>query len=171
MSPATFVASPRQTGSMPVASGSRLPTWPALSAPSARRVRCSAAFEERPSGLSSSRIPLICSAGCFIVRRRRAGAALADRLIDEARQARGAVQGVIKHEREPRSVPKAQAAAELPTQKAARVSEPSGDLGRIVTRCKRDEEDARRAQIRRQLDRRDRHVANARILHLAADEL
>jgi CO/xanthine dehydrogenase Mo-binding subunit len=55
--PATLVASPRQIGSMPVASGSRLPVWPAFSRRNMRRTRCTAALELRPRGLSSSSIP------------------------------------------------------------------------------------------------------------------
>src|ERR1700738_4087241 len=59
MSPAILVASPRQIGSMPVASGSRLPTWPALSARSMRLVFCRAALDDKPDGLSRSRIPVL----------------------------------------------------------------------------------------------------------------
>ncbi len=52
-----MVACPRQIGSRPLASGSRLPVWPALRARNALRTRCRAAFELIPSGLSSRTMP------------------------------------------------------------------------------------------------------------------
>src|SRR5690606_13489386 len=55
--PAILVASPKHTGSRPVASGSRLPVWPAFSARYRWRTRCRAWFELSPRGLSSSRRP------------------------------------------------------------------------------------------------------------------
>ena len=54
---ANLVASPKQIGSNPVASGSRVPVWPALSAWYRRFARCSAALDDRPFGLSSSSTP------------------------------------------------------------------------------------------------------------------
>src|ERR1700739_3262659 len=123
MSPAILVASPRQIGSMPVASGSRLPAWPAFSPAKSRRTRCSAPLEERPRGLSSSRIPLgmaraalriagartPCGRAVGPVRSRLArrvgavgGAIGGDRAVDETREARRALGALIEQELEAR---------------------------------------------------------------------
>src|SRR5690606_39832955 len=45
------------SGSTPVASGSRVPVWPAFSARSSHLTFCKAWLLERPSGLSSSNTP------------------------------------------------------------------------------------------------------------------
>src|SRR6478672_9578132 len=55
--PAILVASPKHTGSRPVANGSRLPVWPPFSARNRCRTRCSAWLELSPRGLSSRRMP------------------------------------------------------------------------------------------------------------------
>ena len=52
-----LVASPRQSGSTPVASGSRLPVCPTLRAPNSRFTRCTASLELKPAGLSSTTTP------------------------------------------------------------------------------------------------------------------
>src|SRR6478735_9997370 len=69
--PAILVASPKHTGSKPVASGSRLPVWPPFSARNRWRTRCRAWLDDRPCGLSSSRMP---SSPRKTVRGRRGGA-------------------------------------------------------------------------------------------------
>src|SRR5690606_15772555 len=53
-----LVASPKHSGSTPVASGSRLPVCPAFSALSSQRTFCRAWLELMPRGLSSTRMPL-----------------------------------------------------------------------------------------------------------------
>src|SRR5690349_24644499 len=52
-----FVASPRATGRMPLASGSRVPPWPAFSASKRRRTIATARAELTPRGLSSTSQP------------------------------------------------------------------------------------------------------------------
>src|SRR5215475_6219764 len=103
MSPAILVASPMQIGSMPVASGSRLPAWPALAPWNSRRTRCRDAFDESPSGLSSSTIPtgMDASAAPLIIIL-VGGAIGGDRAIDEAGEAGGALVAVVEDELEPR---------------------------------------------------------------------
>src|SRR5579863_2665256 len=117
MSPTILVASPRQIGSMPVASGSRLPAWPAFSPPRRRRTRCRAAFEERPCGLSSSRIPLgmggSAAAALAVGAVAVPGAIGGDRAVDETGETRGAFDTFVDHELEPRRMPQAQPPAEL----------------------------------------------------------
>src|SRR5262252_4170158 len=54
-----FVASPSATGRMPLASGSRVPAWPALAAPVARRTRLTTCIEVSPTGLSMTSQPWI----------------------------------------------------------------------------------------------------------------
>ena len=49
----TFTASSAQTTSRPVAAGSSVPAWPALAAPSARRIRSTTAWLVGPAGLST----------------------------------------------------------------------------------------------------------------------
>ena len=65
--------------------------------------------------------------------------------------------------------------AQLPSDGAAQeprgTPEALGNLFRRVRAGKGHEEDPRRRQILRDLDRRDRDVADARILDLAADEV
>src|SRR3984957_9425368 len=137
MSPAILVASPRHTGSMPVARGSRLPTCPALTRSKSVRTRCRAAFEESPSGLSSSRTPLrtgnlsgasapggVLARAWLGGRAARARAIARDRAVDQPRQALGALDGVIEHELQPRGVAQPEAPAELPAQVAGGVGEP-----------------------------------------------
>ena len=53
-----MVASPKQMGSTPVASGSSTPVCPAFSARYKRRACCKAVLLDRLSGLSSKRTPL-----------------------------------------------------------------------------------------------------------------
>src|SRR5574342_1378109 len=50
-------ASPRHTASTPVASGSRVPAWPAEATPSRRRTRCTTWKLVGPAGLSMTRTP------------------------------------------------------------------------------------------------------------------
>ena len=52
-----LVAAPKHSGSTPVASGSRVPVWPAFSARSNHLTFCKAWLLESPSGLSSSSTP------------------------------------------------------------------------------------------------------------------
>src|SRR5215212_9304031 len=57
MNGTVLVASPSAIGRMPVASGSRVPAWPAFWALKARRTRLTAWVEPSPSGLSSTTQP------------------------------------------------------------------------------------------------------------------
>src|SRR5690349_17232574 len=52
-----LVARPRSTISRPVANGSRVPAWPVLTPPSARRTLATTSWELIPRGLSISRTP------------------------------------------------------------------------------------------------------------------
>src|SRR5690348_3218317 len=54
---AVLVASPSATGRMPLASGSRVPPWPAFSALKRRRTAATARAELTPTGLSSASQP------------------------------------------------------------------------------------------------------------------
>ena len=62
----TLVASPKHSGNTPVASGSKLPVWPALFASNKRFTTCSARFELPPSGLSNTTMPCMCRPFCFL---------------------------------------------------------------------------------------------------------
>src|SRR3954471_10341364 len=92
-----LVASPKTSGSRPVAKGSRVPVWPALRAASRRLARASAWVDENPGGLSSSRIP----SGWAPVTSRLPGARLAcrrgrlHRLVDEAREPNAALDRLV----------------------------------------------------------------------------
>ena len=55
--PQALVAWPKHSGSMPVASGSRVPAWPALAADRACARAAARGSSVRPSGLSSSTMP------------------------------------------------------------------------------------------------------------------
>src|SRR6202012_865198 len=102
-------------GNMPVARASRLPTWPALSTPSVRRTRCKAAFDDNPTGLSSSRIPL---RGPVAVIARTVGAIARHRLVDQTRQVSGLVGRIVNDELQARGVPQAQTPSHLPAQES-----------------------------------------------------
>jgi len=52
-----LVASPKQSGSSPLAMGSSVPECPALAAEKSRLAACSAEFEDIPVGLSRSNTP------------------------------------------------------------------------------------------------------------------
>src|SRR5579864_4706489 len=52
-----LVASPRAIGNTPLAAGSRVPPWPALTAPRLRRTAATAALDVIPSGLSRTSQP------------------------------------------------------------------------------------------------------------------
>src|SRR5262249_47090919 len=124
-------------GSMPVASGSRLPTWPALSTPSVRRTRCSAALDDRPSGLSSSRIPLSIDrdgSGLAVV---VPFAILGDGAVDQSGEVRGLIRRVVWDKFEPRGVPQPQAPANLATQESTGASESDLHLLHGIPRGKR----------------------------------
>jgi hypothetical protein len=54
-----LVASPKQRGKTPVASGSKLPVCPALLASNNRLAICNDLFELCPAGLSNIKMPLI----------------------------------------------------------------------------------------------------------------
>ena len=178
MAPAILVASPRQIGSMPVASGSRLPTWPALRAPSSARTRCSAAFDDRPTrlveqqdaaGHGAASAPSIGSAA----RRRgsapRRPAAIARPRVDQLGQAlRPSRALVVEHELQPRRMPQPQPPAELAAQEAARrCVSPRAPPRPAWREANGSEEDARRAHVGGHAHRGDRDVADARILDLA----
>src|SRR6516225_1452290 len=132
---------------MPVASGSRLPTCPAFSRPNRPRTRCRAAFDDRPRGLSSSRMPLgmrdACSArwAIDVVRRRRrrrrgriarlcgrSGAIVRHRLVDEVREVCGGLDTLVEYEVEPRRMAQPEAPPELTTQEARGVGETRAHL-------------------------------------------
>src|ERR1700704_1059084 len=89
---------------------------------------------------------------------------------DEAAEAGRALDALIEHKFQSWRVPQRQPPAELPAQEPGGVGESDVHLLRGVARCKRGEEDARRAHVGRDADRRDGHVADARILHLARDQ-
>src|SRR5215467_2099698 len=167
MSPAILVASPRQIGSMPVASGSRAPAWPAFSPLKSHRTRCRAAFEESPSGLSSSRIPLGIGVASVVAVR---GAIGGDRAVDEAGEAGGALGAVIEQELEARGVPEREPPAELAAQEARGVSQSLAHLLGRLTRGERGEIDARRSHVGCDVHGRDRDVTDTRVLDLARDE-
>src|SRR5688572_24921828 len=112
-------------GSTPVASGSRLPVWPAFSRPNTRRTRCTAALELSPRGLSSSRIPCgKCESPEKSECGTRGGAPVSlivARLVgsvDQRGEVRRAVKGVIGDELQPRCMPQAGAPADLATQES-----------------------------------------------------
>src|SRR5688572_2703392 len=117
MSAMTLVASSRHTGNMPVAMGSRVPTWPALFARQALRRRCSAPFEVSPGGLSSRMMPLgMASASpsgslvLVVIRLHRA--------IDEAGELVGVFDLLVVDELELRRVPQLQGTAKLAAQES-----------------------------------------------------
>src|SRR5689334_2035774 len=95
---------------MPVARGSRLPTCPAFSASSMRFTRWSAEFDESPSGLSRSRIPVSMWG-------------LLRRLVDQLGELRGFLERIVELELEARRVPQAQAAADFAAQEAGGAGE------------------------------------------------
>src|SRR5579862_3713552 len=111
ISPAILVASPRHTGSMPVASGSRLPTWPALMRPKSRRTLCRAALEDSPRGLSSSTIPAGIGTSarfgiggrCAVIFSCVALGIFGHRAVDEAREALGALHALVEYELQARA--------------------------------------------------------------------
>ena len=147
---------------MPVAKGSRLPTWPALSAPSSRRTFCRAALDDSPRGLSSSRMPFTSPRAWAVIGGHRAIDQLGEmrglvQLSSNTKESRGACRRPSWRPTAPRRNPPAR----------VRPSATSAGSGA----CEGHEEDARRRQILRDLHRRDGHVADARILDLAADEL
>src|SRR3982074_3416531 len=74
---ANLVASPKQIGKSPLASGSSVPVWPAFSAQNRRFACCNAALDDSPTGLSRSRTPS--------TRRHSSGAVLDERMLGSAR--------------------------------------------------------------------------------------
>src|SRR6185437_919012 len=154
-------ASPRQSGSMPVASGSRLPACPALQPPSSRRTRCSAALDDIPAGLSRSSIPFEVNLAVIV----------ANGAIDDPGEARGLFGRVIEHELEPRRMPQPQPPPDLAAQEAGG----AGEAGlHLLLRMLRDEgsvEHPRHPHVGREADTGDGDVADARVLDLARDQL
>src|SRR5512139_626173 len=95
-----LVASPKTSGSRPVANGSRVPVWPALSDPRARLAMAMARVEVTPAGLSTRRTPSGPVPGAtrllgLAPARGRRGRRGGDGLVDEARQARAALDGLV----------------------------------------------------------------------------
>src|SRR3984893_8024819 len=97
---ANLVASPKQIGNKPLASGSSVPVCPAFSARNRRFACCNAALDDRPTGVSSSRTPS--------TRRRKSGpvdartlrlarvlAVFGDGVVDQLGQAKARLDGVV----------------------------------------------------------------------------
>jgi len=90
--------------------------------------------------------------------------------IDEAGEARRALNTLIEHELEPRCMPQSQPPAELPAQEARGACESLAHLGGRVLRREGREEHARATHVGSHAHRGHGDVPHARILHLARDQ-
>src|SRR6266498_978703 len=77
-----------QTTRTPVAAGSSVPAWPALSAPSARRTRFTTSKLVGPAGLSTTRTPPVIRVSWSRERERARARILRDRARPRARDSR-----------------------------------------------------------------------------------
>src|SRR5687767_7166967 len=135
MNPASRVAAPKKTGSIPVASGSKLPAWPAFSAANKRLTRCRARFDDSPKGLSSSSSPKTSRVG------ERASAtfasvgvatAAAARVVDQLAELHGAFGARVVPEAQIRCAPQLQRLRNARAEESARLLERFFDRQRIV---------------------------------------
>src|SRR5258705_5632920 len=137
-----LVASPKTSGNSPVAKGSSVPVWPPFSEPSARFARASARVEVRPAGLSRRRTPsgpplrLLMGLAARATRGLRRG----DRLVDEARQAYAALDGLVEMEMELGNRARRQAMRQLASQESRGVLEALAGVTRRGFRAQHREE-------------------------------
>ena len=105
---------PKKIGSMPVASGSRLPVCPALAAANKRLARCNARFDDMPSGLSSKSSPNTSRLGGRAPRHVRRGSvgagARASGVVDELAELDGTSSARVVAKPQLRNAPQLQSA-------------------------------------------------------------
>src|SRR6185437_12592863 len=144
-----LVASPSAIGRTPLASGSRVPAWPALAELSRRRTAITAAFEVIPTGLSRTSQPSIGSprrlfaigladAVVRVVARRRQIAldlGTVQQLVDAAR----VIERGVEREGETRRVAQRHFAGELAAQIAGAARQPFDDLAGAAAAQRHDE--------------------------------
>src|ERR1700730_14887245 len=96
---ANLVASPKQIGNRPLASGSSVPVCPAFSARNKRFACCKAALEERPTALSNKRTPWTRRRGSGAGRDTRISARVlaifGDGVVDQLGQAKRRFDGIV----------------------------------------------------------------------------
>ena len=176
---------PRQIGSMPLASGSRLPVCPALMPPASRRTRCSAALEDSPSGLSSSSTPTRRRRSSVLVGRqirlgvisrvaassRAARAVGLHRSLDQLRQVRVRLRS--RYRDETPAAARVAASVRAPSPRADSRRRCAGRPASCSAGCspgKRQHMDTRVAQVIGHVHRGHRDVADPRILDAASQQ-
>src|SRR5688572_12056404 len=157
MKAASRVAAPKKIGSIPVASGSKLPAWPALAAAKSRLARCNARFDDSPNGLSSSSSPNTSRLGG------RASATVGSvgiglgttHVVDELAELDGAFGARVVAKAQVGRAPQLQRLGHARAEKSARLLERFLDRQGIVFEAERVEEHGRKAQVARDLDLAD----------------
>src|SRR5258708_3855136 len=140
-----LVASPSATGRMPLASGSRVPPWPAFSASKSRRTTATARAELTPTGLSSASQPWI-----GWPRRLRATVVLGTLVgarvlgfgdvpldfgpVQDLVDAIGVIEGLVEHEGERRREAERHLAGDEPAQIGRAALQARERLGRMSAR-------------------------------------
>src|SRR5688500_1606123 len=167
-----LVASPKTSGSRPVANGSSVPVWPALRAFSSRFARPRACVDENPGGLSSSRTPSGWGAGMLGARLARArGLRRLEGLVDQAGEADSALDGRIELEMQLGDLAGGEPVRELAAQESGRMRQPTAGLGGFGCRSQGRVIHLGVRLVARELHAGERHQAHARVAHLESDQL
>src|SRR5687768_12500050 len=165
------------TGNTPVANGSRVPVWPALRTPSARRTRSTTSCEVGPAGLSTTMTPWMsavdarglilvvfgrgCGSGGGGVRRLHLG--------EKARDAIVGLQPFVVREGQLRGMAQAQLLPQAPPHEAGGLTQSDEGLLAVGFAAEDAHEDAGVAQVGAHLDTGHGHEADPRVLELAPD--
>src|SRR5690606_30336741 len=176
------VARPMHSSRRPDANGSSVPVCPMRRVPRLRRARVTISWDVGPTGLSTGSTPSIASAVAMLlfvltaVKRQvaivihgiaAARARFAQKLLDVHRVA----ERIVVAEVELRCAPDMHAPADLGAQKAGGGAQPLGRAAPVLILAHHAVEDLRVVEIGTHLDVGDGHDTDARIAHVALEQL
>src|ERR1700687_4005589 len=174
---ANLVASPKQIGNRPLASGSSVPVCPAFSARNRRFACCNAALDDSPTGLSRSRTPstrrrkrgdvlhprMFCSA--------RVLAVFGDGVVDQLGQAKARLDGVVIDKMKLWHRIQLESVRKLGAQVSGGMLQGRDSSGRVLLAGQMREKNLGVREVGRHFDRGDRDHADAGILDMESQQI
>src|SRR5450755_3282697 len=172
---ANLVASPKQIGKRPLASGSSVPVCPAFSARKRRLTCCKAALDDRPTALSSSRTPSTRRRGGDAVPGARMSvrvlAVFGDGVVDQLGQTKTGFNGIVVHEMELRHRIEREPVRELSAQVSSRMLQGCNRGRRLLLAGQMREKNLGVRKVGGHFDRGDSDHADPRVLDVQLQQI